>query len=128
MPSVGIASLGKNGSCTFSFPAGAHVWTVPMSAECFAICLDRLDCALLLPVTARACTTFVIALRSIPWCVCIARERTSNGACLSYPPTWVTHTSPILTGISPAPRNYWERRGSVWRRDGEVFYEEIEIP
>ncbi len=49
--------------------------------------------------------------------------RKSSDACPSCRPISVTHTSPILTGISPAHRNSSERRESEWRRGGEVFYE-----
>src|SRR5216683_1290450 len=121
--SAGIATLKGSRSHTSSCQAVAHVWTGAMSAEPFIACLVRSDCAMLSPVTARACTIFGTALRLKRCCVGIARVRRSSGACPSCRPISATHTSPILTGISLAHRNYSERLGREWRRDGEVSFE-----
>ena len=63
------------------------------------------------------------ALRFKRCCVGIARVWMSSGACLSFQLISVTPTSPIPTGISPAPRNCAERRESEWRKGGEVCYD-----
>src|SRR5215469_764036 len=123
MRNGGIAFLSRSRSRTSSCQAGGNVWTAAMSAEPSMHCLGRSDCVRLPPATGRACTTFGTALRFKRWCVGIARVRMSSGACPSFQPISVTPTSPIPTGISPAHRNCSERRGSEWRKGGEVFYE-----